>query len=153
MSDTPLGGWWDENDYGDPGSRSIAPDTPSEQHTDTNKENTTTMDNTLNTISIDGTDYVRADSVPGKDFSSSPVRIVVLQRGWVVVGYYAEDGDKVTVEQAKIIRRWGTTKGLGELATGPVSESVLDPAGMVETHRLGVVLTIACDADAWKAHL
>ena len=29
MSDTPLGGWWDENDYGDPGSRSIAPDTPS----------------------------------------------------------------------------------------------------------------------------
>lgn len=152
MSDTPLGGWWDENDYGDPGSRSIAPDTPSEQHTESNKENTT-MDNTPNTISIDGTDYVRADSVIGKDFSSSPVRIVVLQRGWVVVGYYAEDGDKVTVEQAKIIRRWGTTKGLGELATGPVSESVLDPAGMVETHRLGVVLTIACDAGAWKAHL
>ena len=131
-----------------------SPDTPSEQdHTDLNKENTTIMDNTQNTISIDGTDYVRADSVNGKDFSSSPVRIVVLQRGWVVVGYYAEDGDKVTVEQAKIIRRWGTTKGLGELATGPVSESVLDPAGMVETHRLGVVLTIACDADAWKAHL
>ena len=131
-----------------------SPDTPSEQdHTDLNKENTTTMDNTLNTISIDGTDYVRADSVPSKDFSSSPVRIVVLQRGWVVVGYYAEDGDRVTIERAKIIRRWGTTKGLGELATGPVSESVLDPAGLVESHRLGVVLTIACDADAWKAHL
>ena len=131
-----------------------SPDTPSEQdHTDLNKENTTIMDNTQNTISIDGTDYVRADSVNGKDFSSSPVRIVVLQRGWVVVGYYAEDGDKVTIERAKVIRRWGTTKGLGELATGPVSESVLDPAGLVEAHRLGVVLTIACDPVAWKAHL
>ena len=71
----------------------------------------------------------------------------------IKAGTRIQGGDKVTVEQAKIIRRWGTTKGLGELATGPVSESVLDPAGMVETHRLGVVLTIACDADAWKAHL
>lgn len=106
------------------------------------------MTTTPNVISIDGVDYT-----PVNKNLSSEVRIVVLQRGWVVVGYYAEDGDKVTVEQAKIIRRWGTTKGLGELATGPVSESVLDPAGMVETHRLGVVLTIACDADAWKAHL
>ena len=104
-------------------------------------------------ITLDGIDYVRADTIPAHAPADSPVRIVVLQRGWVVVGYYAEDGDKVTVEQAKIIRRWGTTKGLAELATGPVSESVLDPAGMVETHRLGVVLTIACDADAWKAHL
>ena len=31
-----------------------SPDTPSEQHTESNKENTT-MDNTPNTISIDGT--------------------------------------------------------------------------------------------------
>ena len=34
-----------------------SPDTPSEQHTESNKENTT-MDNTPNTISIDGTGYL-----------------------------------------------------------------------------------------------
>ena len=31
--------------------------------------------------------------------------------------------------------------------------ATLEAHGMVETHRLGVVLTIACDADAWEAHL
>ena len=39
-----------------------SPDTPSEQHTESNKENTT-MDNTPNTISIDGTDNTVAVAV------------------------------------------------------------------------------------------
>ena len=72
-------------------------------------------------------------------------KIVVLQRGWVVVGLVEEDGDKIVIHDAAVVRRWGTSKGLGELAAkGPLPETVLDPAGRVEAHKLAVVLTIDC---------
>ena len=45
------------------------------------------MSTTPTTISIDGQDYVRADSVSK---ASGEVRIVILQRGWNVVGRYVE---------------------------------------------------------------
>ena len=56
--------------------------------------------------------------------------IIVLQRGWVMV---CELLDKKTdtlflnATKCATIRRWGTTKGLGELAEkGPLKETVLD---------------------------
>lgn len=79
------------------------------------------------------------------------VRIVVLQRGWIVVGTYACDGDDVTISDAKVIRRWGTTAGLGQLRGGPRPNTVLDNAGTVRAHRLAVVLTIDVDPSGWIA--
>lgn len=76
----------------------------------------------------------------------SDVRILVLQRGWVVVGSYSEDGDECVLRDASVIRRWGTTKGLGELANGPLKDTVLDPAGIVRAHKLAVVMQIECPA-------
>jgi hypothetical protein len=76
-------------------------------------------------------------------------RIVVLQRGWVVVGNFAQDGEEVVVTKAKVIRRWGTTKGLGELVDGPKENTVLDPAGEVRANKLAVVLTVQCNPEAW----
>ena len=98
------------------------------------------------TVIINGVEYAPV----GTD---SPVKLVVLQRGWNVVGRYSVDGEQVTITDAKVVRRWGTTQGLGELVDGPTSETVLDPAGTVRAHLLGVVLTIDADADAWAAHL
>ena len=78
-------------------------------------------------------------------------KIVVLQRGWVVVGLVQETGDKIVIHDAAVVRRWGTSKGLGELAAkGPLPETVLDPAGRVEAHKLAVVLTIDCVEEAWS---
>ena len=45
-------------------------------------------------------------------------QIVVLDRGFVYVGDVALDGDWVVVANAKNIRVWGTSKGLGQLALG-----------------------------------
>lgn len=57
-------------------------------------------------------------------------QIVVLDRGWVYVGNVIIEGDLVRIHNARCIRRWGTTKGLGELAlTGPTKNTVLDPTG------------------------
>jgi hypothetical protein len=78
---------------------------------------------TPKTLTIDDTEYVRADSLaPPHD---SEVRIVVLQRGWVLVGRYREDGDRVLLSDAHVIERWGTTKGLGELVHGPTADTRL----------------------------
>jgi len=78
--------------------------------------------------------------------------ILVLQRGWVVVGDIAnENKAAVRLTNASIIRRWGTTKGLGQLAIeGPQPSTVLDPCSIVEAHPQAVVLRIPCEAASWN---
>ena len=83
------------------------------------------------------------------------VRIVVLQRGWVYVGLYSKDvkGGECVLQNASCIRRWGTSKGLGELVKGPLPNTVLDAAGTVRFHELAVVNTLDVDGDAWAKHV
>ena len=94
------------------------------------------------TIQVGGVTYVPQQS-------PSEVRIVVAQRGWVLVGRWQQDGEMVTLTNASVIRRWGTSKGLGELRSGPKPSTTLDPAGTVRLHILTVVLTIDCEAGSW----
>lgn len=78
--------------------------------------------------------------------------ILVLQRGWVVVGHLVQDDEtKVRLEDASVIRHWGTTKGLGQLALeGPTNQTKLDPCGEVEAHPAAIVLRIPCSgAGKW----
>jgi hypothetical protein len=79
-------------------------------------------------------------------------RIVVLQRGWVAVGNLdRSSAPQLKLTDAKIIRRWGTTNGLGQLAeNGPTSNTVLDPAGTLEFHELAVVTTFVTKDQAWS---
>jgi hypothetical protein len=103
---------------------------------------------TVETLTLNGVDYVRADQV-GPSVPTTK-RIVIAQRGWVFVGDYAIDGDDVTLSNAQVIRVWGTTKGLGELAlNGPTSTTKLDDAGTVRLHRLAIVATL--DVAKWTA--
>ena len=82
------------------------------------------------------------------------IRIVVLQRGWVVVGHFEEVGDEVVVTHSSVIRRWGTTKGLGELVNGPIkNKTILDAAGEVRANKLAVVMTVKCNEEAWSKKL
>ena len=77
--------------------------------------------------------------------------IVVLQRGWVVVGTYSQSGETSTISNAKIIRRWGTTKGLGELAEkGPLPNTVLDSCPPVRFHVREAVFAMEVNDDAWR---
>ena len=70
--------------------------------------------------------------------------IVVLDRGFVYVGSVTEYPDKIRISNAKCIRRWGTTKGLGQLVTGPTDETVLDETGTVIAYRHAVIHLIPC---------
>ena len=78
-------------------------------------------------------------------------RIVILQRGWIYVGDYYEQGMSCWLENASCIRNWGTTKGLGELAEdGPNSNTTLDPCPIVRFHKMTVVATIDVNKKSWK---
>jgi len=78
------------------------------------------------------------------------IQIIIAQRGWVFVGEVSEEGDKVVIKNAKNIRRWGTTKGLGEIAMGgPTEHTVLDEMGTVTLHALTIVARIDCDSGKW----
>ena len=86
--------------------------------------------------------------------STNPVKIVILQRGWVVVGRWSQEGTTCKLEDASVIRRWGTTKGLGEIAkNGPTSSTVLDNTPVITYHELTAVATIDCEESEWSKKL
>jgi hypothetical protein len=74
-------------------------------------------------------------------------KIAVLDRGFVYVGKVSIKNDIVTITNARNIRRWGTTKGLGELADGPTANTVLDQVGTVTAPMRAVIHFIQCSKD------
>ena len=61
------------------------------------------------------------------------------------MGSVTQTDDGYTIEDASVIRKWGTTRGLGEIAlSGPTQETVLDPCGAVEVERHAVLMRINC---------
>jgi hypothetical protein len=92
-------------------------------------------------ISIDGQDYVRKQDVESGPIKE--VRIIVADKGWVFVGNCQDHEDgSVTITNAKNIRNWGTTKGLGQLSTGPTPSTKYDEYGTVRCTpivQIGVV--------------
>ena len=83
------------------------------------------------TVTVNGIEYVKKGGE-----NSAPIgtkRIIVADRGWVFVGDCIDNEDgTITIHNAKNIRSWGTTKGLGQLKTGPVPDkTVYDDYGTV----------------------
>lgn len=102
-------------------------------------------------IEVDGEIYIKESAAEPKN---SNIKIVVLQRGWVMIGRWSQEGDTITLENAYVLRTWGTTKGLGELALeGKQSNTKMDKAGHVEFHVLTVVATINCADGKWDKEL
>lgn len=77
--------------------------------------------------------------------------IVILQRGWVVVGDLSWSGTEGTLENASVIRVWGTQNGIGEIAlNGPTEKTKLDPCGTITFHELTSVAKIPCNENKWS---
>ena len=74
-------------------------------------------------------------------------RIVVVDQGFVYVGQVKIAEGFVLVSNARNIRVWGTTKGLGELKDGPTVKTILDDCGEVLIPFGRVILFIACTKD------
>ena len=93
---------------------------------------------------IDGIEYQPVNR------ESERLQIVVLDRGFVVVGLVSIADRYVTIRNCKCVRVWGTTRGLGEIASGgPTSKTVLDPQPITRVHELQVVQFIECEPSKW----
>ena len=103
----------------------------------------------MKTITIDGVKYYSEKPQEGV------TKIVILQRGWIMVGKFERKDSECKLYDASVIRNWGTTKGLGEIAeNGPTKDTKLDKCyGTVEFDYLTVVATIACKEDIWQKEL
>ena len=81
------------------------------------------------------------------------LRIVALPRGWMFVGDWRREGDSCVLENASVIRRWGTKgQGFGLLAEqGPQPETVLDKVFRpVRYLAINELFNAECNEAAWK---
>lgn len=98
-------------------------------------------------VTIDGQRYVLA-------CESGPIKIVVLERGFVYVGRVNEEGDPVIViHGARSIIRWGTSQHLGELVGGPRPETKLGAPCTVQCRISQVIHMIEVDQNGWEKHI
>lgn len=106
----------------------------------------------MKTIEVNGKKYVpEADyNKKHKDAKQSKKQIVILQRGWVVVGDYSMEKEECLLQNASIIRVWGTQKGLGEIAeNGPTTSTKLDSCPDLRFHPLTVIARMDVNDANW----
>ena len=80
------------------------------------------------------------------------IQIAVLINGFVYVGLIARaDDGYIEIKDAKNIRRWGTTRGLGQLAIqGPQKETILDDTGIIRVPLHSLIFILDCQEKAWQ---
>ncbi len=110
----------------------------------------------MKTITLDGIKYVSEEDYNKKHGTVTPskIKIAILQRGWVAIGRYSVDkaGD-CHLDNAKIIRIWGTTKGLGEIAEdGPTASTKLDDCPAITFHPMTAVYLMDTNEEAWAKY-
>jgi hypothetical protein len=99
-------------------------------------------------IQINGEQYVLKSSI--KNSKPTTKQIAVLDRGWIVVGDISKSGDYLNIDNASVIRRWGTKLGLGQLAEeGPKPETTLDSCPSCQVHKLSVVMLMNVNEEKW----
>jgi len=101
-------------------------------------------------IMIDEVKYIRADSIDDAKKYEGDIKIVVLDRGFVYIGNVEEKDDFVIIRNAKNLRIWGTTKGLGELVNGPLSGTKMDSVGTVRAPSRALISLIDVEQSKWK---
>lgn len=78
--------------------------------------------------------------------------LVVADRGHVWVGDVTTGENFAIVQNARIVRRWGTENGINELANnGPAESTRLDAeADVVKVAMKAIIALIPCREESWK---
>lgn len=106
-------------------------------------------------ITINGKTYIAESDYKKATKGALPEskrQIVILQRGWVVIGLYSVDKNgECHLSDASVIRNWGTEKGLGQLAeSGPLTNTKIDPCPDLHFHPLTVIARMEVNESNWK---
>lgn len=95
-------------------------------------------------------DQTQAAATAGPDGDFSGHAIAFADRGFVWVGDCHVVGDWLRIKGARAVRRWGTTKGLNELAQkGPLPNTRLDAAADILVSRKALIGLIPTEAAKW----
>ena len=71
--------------------------------------------------------------------------IIVGTNGFVwYAPHVGEQGEYITLTKARIIRTWGTDKGLAQLIPGPLKNTILDTPGDVILAKSAFLFAIPC---------
>lgn len=83
---------------------------------------------------------------PVTDANGWVKKILVIQARWVLMGFTKQMPDGTyRVREGSVVRVWGTTYGLGQIAIeGPTASTVLDTFGDAEVPLVSVLFTITC---------
>ena len=83
--------------------------------------------------------------------------IIVADRGNVFVAKSAAFDDHMhmlTASHVRVIRTWGTSKGLYQLINRPLQSTVLDDmAPLVDIPFRAIIAIVPCSDDGWAKHL
>lgn len=80
----------------------------------------------------------------------SDIKIVVADRGWVFIGRVWKGSESLKIQNAFVIRRWGTSEGLGELCIkGKLPDTILDKCLDVEIPNESIKAIFSCDQEKW----
>jgi hypothetical protein len=84
--------------------------------------------------------------------SIGKMRIAIVDRGFVYVGLATFEADWCVIREARNIRRYGTTRGIGQLALeGPKPGTVLDPCGTVHVPLHALISTLDTEPSLWTS--
>lgn len=87
-------------------------------------------------------------------FAKTKYHIVVMRERFVLIGILSQSDDAffLLLDSAAVIRNWGTTRGLGQLARqGPQVNTKFDPEGdELRINKLEVSRIIPCTAEEWE---
>jgi len=79
-----------------------------------------------------------------------PTHIIVVESGWVFAAVLQDEKDHIRANECAVIRTWGTTNGLGELALkGPTSSTVLERCHVTLIPKSKVLFTMECAPLVW----
>lgn len=81
------------------------------------------------------------------------LQIVIIDGGFVYVGHCECDTKWFSISGARNVRKWGTTRGLGQLHNGPTADTVLDDKIEVLVPLGRIIHMIRCDPEKWEGHL
>lgn len=95
---------------------------------------------------VDGTRFVPVDEC-------GEIQIVVLERGFIYVGRFADSGKAIVIRGARSLIRWGTDQHLGQLFAGPLPKTKLGASCTVRARGSQVIHTMEVDQDAWAHHI
>ena len=92
--------------------------------TDQIKENQ--MNTTIETIAINGVDYVRADQVSQPVIKGSRA-VVVVDRGWIFAGDITRENGRIKLSRAVWVFRWEAIGFNGVIANPKDEKAIIKP--------------------------